>query len=66
MKEIRDNKGKLIAMGNPDTGEVEVVYKHHRVFLTLPIGASFSVDREGKYIATVVRIDEGFAVENYI
>ena len=55
MEEIRDCKGRLACKGNAATGFVEAIYKGQKTRTTLPVGETFTIEREG-VVTKVIRI----------
>ena len=47
MEEIRDFRGRLACIAEPDTGYVETIYKGQKAGVILPVGATFLVERDG-------------------
>ena len=47
MEEIRDFRGRLAWIAEPDTGYVETIYKGQKAGVILPVGATFLVERDG-------------------
>ena len=65
MEEIRDCKGRLACKGNSTTGFVETMYKGQKTRTTLPVGETFTIEREG-IVTKVIRISPtAFKVESY-
>lgn len=54
MEEIRDCRGRLACIAEPETGYVETIYKGQKAGIILPIGATFLVERDGVH-TTVTR-----------
>lgn len=55
MKVIRDCRGRVVCMADPRTGRLEAKYCKQIVRLTLGIGESITLEREGT-ITTITRL----------
>lgn len=52
MEEIRDCKGRLACEADAATGLIETLYKGYRTRTKIPIGGTFTIEREG--IVTII------------
>lgn len=52
---IRDTFGRIVCFVDPYTGDVESKYSKHTVRVTLPVGKSITIEREGS-TTTIVRL----------
>jgi len=65
MEEIRDCNGRIACKGNATTGLVEVAYKRCRNSTHLPVGGTFTIEREGT-VTMVSRIStNAFHIESH-
>ena len=65
MEEIKDKKGKLICKGDPTTGTIESVYKGFRSSTNLPVGGSFTIEKEDTLTIITRTTAERFDVKRY-
>lgn len=65
MEEIRDCKGRLACKGNAATGFVEAIYKGQKTRTTLPVGETFTIEREGVVIKVIRISTTAFKIESY-
>lgn len=64
MEPIRDCLGRVVCKAIADTGNIEIVYRDLRICITLLVGNSYTIERQGVVTLITRESDVTFSVSS--